>query len=54
VVKVVLKRWQSCGIHGQHGAWAYSRGLRVEPPVGSGAKPLVRGSGAKPPRLAAF
>ena len=35
VVKVVFKRWQSCVVHGQHLAWAYSGDLRAELPLGS-------------------
>jgi len=31
------------------GARAYSEGLGVEPPAGSRAEPLVRGSGGKAP-----
>jgi len=35
VVKIVFKRWQSCGVHGKRRVQAYS--------WGPGAKPLMRG-----------
>jgi len=38
VVKVVLKTWHSCGVHGELGAPTCSRGLGAEPPVGSSGK----------------
>jgi len=39
------------GRHGERGARAYNGGLGAEPPAGSRAEPLVRGSGgdALPP-----
>ena len=47
VVKVVFKRWRSCGVYGERGARAYS--LVQSSHWGPGTKPLVRGSGAEPP-----
>jgi len=38
VVKVVLNRRRSCGVHGERGARAYSGDLGAEPPVGSRGK----------------
>jgi len=54
VVKVVFKRWPSCGVHGKRGARAYSRGLGAEPSVGSRGKTPGQEVGAKPPESDAF
>ena len=43
------------GHHGECGARAYNGGLGAEPPPGSRAEPLVRGSGGRSPlKLKAF
>ena len=48
-VKVVFKRWRSCGVHDKHGAQLCQPIVGVRP-VGSMAKPdLVRGSEGKAP-----
>jgi len=43
VVKVVFRRWRSCGVHGWRGTRVYSGGLGADPQWSSAVKPCQKG-----------